>query len=254
MLDEALQSANEQAYLFIRARILDGTYKAGELISEGEVAEAIGKSRTPVREAFLRLQSETFLRLFPKRGALVTTVTPEEAEDVLEARALIESWSAQRLARLGKSALQDLVGSLRIEIERQRAAVDADDNVEFQESDRQFHVLTVAAAGNKVFAEIYSGLRDRQLRIGIASVYGGEGRATEILTQHAGIIDALANRDASTLRQRLVEHLDATRSAIGLKPGLSEPLRRVRQRRKSEPAPAQKDSRGRARRERARGS
>jgi DNA-binding GntR family transcriptional regulator len=218
MRDPQVQSANEQAYLFVRARILDGTYKAGEIISEGEVAEAIGKSRTPVREAFLRLQSETFLRLFPKRGALVTSITPEEAEDVLQARAVLESWSALSLSRLEEAELDRLATGLRDNLGKQEEAVRAGDNVTFQEIDRDFHVAMVAATGNQVFAEIYTGLRDRQFRIGIASVYGGPNRPQEILGQHRGIVDALEGRDAPLLKRRMVDHLNATRTAIGLTP------------------------------------
>jgi DNA-binding FadR family transcriptional regulator len=143
---------------------------------------------------------------------------------VLEARAVIESWAASLLTRLGDTNLDHLVQILQIELSKQHTAVGAKDNVAFQESDREFHVAMVAATGNSVFAEFYSALRDRQLRIGIASLYGGDGRSEEILTQHAGIVDALAGRDASLLRQRLVAHLNSTLSAIGLAPLWSEAL------------------------------
>ena len=65
-------SASERAYTWARDRIFDGTFGTGEMISEGEVCNALGISRTPVREAFLRLSSEGVLELFPKRGAFVT--------------------------------------------------------------------------------------------------------------------------------------------------------------------------------------
>ncbi|MCZ0973663.1 GntR family transcriptional regulator [Streptomyces albulus] len=68
----------------------DGRYPGGELLSERAVATELGLSNTPVREAFLRLQAEGFLRLYPKRGALVVPVTPGEAHAVLQARLLME--------------------------------------------------------------------------------------------------------------------------------------------------------------------
>ena len=61
--------------MFVKQQILGGGYPGGALISEGEVSAAVGVSRTPVREAFLRLEVEGLLRLYPKRGALVTPVT-----------------------------------------------------------------------------------------------------------------------------------------------------------------------------------
>ena len=74
--------ATDRAYAHVKTGLLDGTYPDGHLLSEGEVAAALQMSRTPVREAFLRLQAEGFLRLYPKRGALVVPVTPTEARAV----------------------------------------------------------------------------------------------------------------------------------------------------------------------------
>src|SRR5579875_627543 len=88
------QSAVERARSWVRERILDGTLAGGQLLTEGEVAERIGISRTPVREAFLQLEAENMLRLYPKRGALVVPVEASDLREVLVARSLIEPWAA----------------------------------------------------------------------------------------------------------------------------------------------------------------
>ena len=93
--------AKDRAYEFVKERILDGGYPGGDLLSEGEVAEALGVSRTPVREAFLLLEAEGLMRLYPKRGALVVPVSPDEVHDVMETRMLVERHTADRLARRG---------------------------------------------------------------------------------------------------------------------------------------------------------
>src|SRR4051812_50188386 len=90
-------SAKERAYRDTKARILDGSLPGGDLITEGQVADALAMSRTPVREAFLRLEAEGLLRLFPKRGALVVAVSPAEVEAVLEARELVEGHALAKL-------------------------------------------------------------------------------------------------------------------------------------------------------------
>ena len=74
--------AADRAYEHVKAGLLDGSYPDGHLLSEGEIAGALQMSRTPVREAFLRLQTDGFLRLYPKRGALVVPVTPTEARSL----------------------------------------------------------------------------------------------------------------------------------------------------------------------------
>src|ERR1700731_1416330 len=83
-------AAKDRAHDYVKRQVLTGAFPGGELISEGEVAAALGMSRTPVREAFLRLEAEGLLRLYPQRGALVVPVSSEEAPGGLEARGVVE--------------------------------------------------------------------------------------------------------------------------------------------------------------------
>ena len=87
-------SAADAVYRHVKDRVLTGELEGGQMVSEGEVAAALEVSRTPVREAFLRLEVEGWLRLFPKRGALVVPVAPHEIDEVLDARALVEGHAA----------------------------------------------------------------------------------------------------------------------------------------------------------------
>ncbi len=70
--------------------VLDRRYEGGTLLTEGELAEAVGVSRTPVREALLRLEVEGLIKLYPKKGALVLPVSAQEIADVVETRLLVE--------------------------------------------------------------------------------------------------------------------------------------------------------------------
>ena len=90
--------AKDRVYAFVKERVLAGAYPGGELLSEGEVAEALKVSRTPVREAFLLLEAEGLMRLYPKRGALVVPVSPDEVRDVVETRRLVERHCAEAVA------------------------------------------------------------------------------------------------------------------------------------------------------------
>ncbi|NEC13678.1 GntR family transcriptional regulator, partial [Streptomyces sp. SID8014] len=96
----------ERAYEHVKDLILDGTYGSGELLTEGQVATELGVSRTPVREAFLRLRSDGFLELYPKRGALVVPVSVGEGRDIMQARLLLESFALDTLAARGHEALR----------------------------------------------------------------------------------------------------------------------------------------------------
>ncbi len=79
-------SAADRVYEYAKAGILERRFGSHDLLTEGELAAAVGVSRTPVREALLRLQGDGLIRLLPKRGALVLPVTADEIADVLETR------------------------------------------------------------------------------------------------------------------------------------------------------------------------
>src|SRR5207237_9968238 len=130
---------------------LEGGYAGGEMLSEGQVCEALGVSRTPVREAFLLLEAEGLMRLYPKRGALVLPVSAQEVQDVLEARLLIERHTAEQVARDGP----DLGAELSALLERQEKLLARGDHLGFADADRRFHGTIVAAAGNAILTGLY---------------------------------------------------------------------------------------------------
>src|SRR5687768_15118046 len=98
-------TATNRAYAFTKDRVLDSTFAGGDFITEGEVADALGMSRTPVREAFLRLEGEGMLRLYPKRGALVVPVSVGEVEAVMETRMLVERFALDKVLASGPSEI-----------------------------------------------------------------------------------------------------------------------------------------------------
>src|SRR5262245_5406294 len=88
--------AATRVYQHVKRAILEQIHAGGALLTEVEIATAVGVSRTPVREALLRLQSEGLVTLYPKRGALVLPISAAEIEDVIEARQLVEVHAAAR--------------------------------------------------------------------------------------------------------------------------------------------------------------
>ncbi len=103
-------AAKDRALDHVKTQILTGEFAGGELISEGDVATALGMSRTPVREAFLRLEAEGLLRLYPQRGALVVPVSPEEVRAVMEAD---RAFHAITLEESGNAILSNFYSALR---------------------------------------------------------------------------------------------------------------------------------------------
>ncbi len=205
------ESAADRAYVFVKEQIVTGVWAGGTLISEGEVSGAVEVSRTPVREAFLRLAAEGLLRLYPKRGALVVPVSASEIHDVLDARLLIERNAAETVIRDGRGA--EIADALRVILDQQREPDAILDTRRFGELDRRFHGTLVAAAGNRLLADFYASLRDRQLRMGATALVRDPHRSATVLTEHAALVDRLAAGDLDGLVRTLTGHLAATRAA-----------------------------------------
>lgn len=197
-------SSAERAYREVKERILSGEIPGGELISEGEIATALGVSRTPVREAFLRLETEGWMKLYPKRGALVVPVPSHEAEHVTQARFLVETGAVRALAETDRAGLMT---RLRALLDKQRALAAAGDLDEFAVVDADFHREFVIAAGNPLLAGFYDSLRERQRRMNSDALRRGAKDTGRILEQHTRLADLIEAGDSDGFAAALVEHL-----------------------------------------------
>jgi DNA-binding GntR family transcriptional regulator len=200
----------DRAYDFAKARILDGRYSGGSLLSEGAIADEVGVSRTPVREAFIRLEAEGLLQLYPKRGALVVPVSADEAQHVMETRLLVERHAIERVIRREIRVTESVRTSLAI----QDALAATGEVTEFVEADREFHRIFVAAAGNPILLQLHDSLRDRQSRMGLVAISRDAGRLTEILEEHQQLAEAVLAHDIGHAREVIDRHLERTLSLL----------------------------------------
>ena len=202
-------SAAARVYAHVKERLLDGRFPGGALLSENELAQRLGLSRTPVRQAFVQLEAEGLLELYPKRGALVVPVAASEIEDVFEARLLVEEHCTRRAATAGPG----LGAELRDAIAEQERAIAAGASAGFAQADRRFHRAIVAAAGNAILTRLYDALRDRQQRIAASAVAANPGRAERFVAEHREIARALGRGDGQTASELAAAHLRSARDA-----------------------------------------
>ena len=214
--DPRTGTAKDRALDYVKGRVLSGAFPGGELISEGDVAAALGMSRTPVREAFLRLEAEGLLRLYPQRGALVVPVSPDEARAVIEARQILERFATTKVVGRGPAACAAVYERLSGELKRQRDAAAANDWREFLDADRAFHTVTLEESGNAILSGFYSSLRDRQMRMIGESALRDPNRITTIMDEHRGIAEALRDGDLPRALREVQTHLASTVRAIGI--------------------------------------
>jgi DNA-binding GntR family transcriptional regulator len=173
-------------------------------------------SRTPVREAFLRLEAEGLLRLYPQRGALVVPVSPEEIRAVIEARLVLEQFAAQKVIRRDAGMRGETADALADELVRQRRAGDAADLPEFLDADRLFHATLLDSAQNAILGAVYASLRDRQVRMIGESALRDPRRVDTILAEHERIAAAVRNGDLEEALEAIRVHLTGTARALGL--------------------------------------
>jgi len=208
-------AAKDRAHDYVKRQVLTGAFPGGELISEGEVAAALGMSRTPVREAFLRLEAEGLLRLYPQRGALVVPVSSGESRAVIEARLVLEQFAVRKVVGRGAAVRASVFERLSAELQRQRDAVAKSDWEEFSDADRAFHDVTLQESGNAIVAGFYSSLRDRQMRMNRELVMHEE-RITTIMDEHRVIAEAVRDGDLQRTEEALRTHLASTMRTLGL--------------------------------------
>ncbi|MDX6261939.1 MAG: hypothetical protein QOH84_3627 [Kribbellaceae bacterium] len=195
--------AAERVYAYVKAAILDRVYPGNELLTEGELATAVGVSRTPVREALLRLEESGLVKLYPKKGALVLPVLAQEVNDVLEARELIETHAAAKVWPRRKQLAEKLVPL----VQEMRAHRKAGDAKSFLVADRVFHEAIVGAAGNEILAKLYNSLRDRQVRMGVPGIEMQPARMDKSIAAHQEMIEVLGGNSAKRFRELVIDHI-----------------------------------------------
>lgn len=183
----AAAPAAERVYTHIKQAVLDRRYEGGTLLTEGELADAVGVSRTPVREALLKLEVEGLIKLYPKKGALVLAVSAQEIADVVETRLLVE----EHAARKAVPASPQLIARLEELLEQQKRQGEEGDLAAVAVTDRCFHAEIVRSGGNAILSRLYDQLRDRQLRMGVAVMHSHPDRIAKNVAEHSEILEAL---------------------------------------------------------------
>lgn len=203
-------NAQDTTYRGLKNRIASLPRKEGVFLTEAEIAAEFGVSRTPVREALLRLEVEGLVQIMPKKGAFVPPISDADVEATMQARLLVERWAASEAAGAGHS----LESSLNLLLAEQVQLLEADDPGAFIEADRRFHRAIVQTAGNPVLADFYESLRDRQIRMGLRAVTSRPDRGHAVIDEHTAIIVALREGDADAAAAAVEAHLINTAVAL----------------------------------------
>jgi len=198
------------AYDKIKGLLVRGQFEFNEIYSANKLAQTLGVSRTPIREALLQLTAEGFLVSLQGRGFKIKEFTEKETKDFFETRQLIEGYVIELLGDMvGAEDLEALEKSLK----QMKRAADKDDRVAFLEADKSFHMQLVHRYENRLLEAVMENIRN------FVSIFGrralsSEGRTEEVLLEHQRIIDAFRKKDVRTAVKAMKQHLSITEKYI----------------------------------------
>jgi DNA-binding GntR family transcriptional regulator len=203
----ARTSLREQATSSLRASILGGELEAGKIYSAQALAERMGVSATPVREALLDLASADLVEPLRNRGFRVLTVADGDLDEISEIREMLEA-PAMRLV-IERAAAEQLAKVDAIVDELEAAAKDRD-VARFLVADRNFHLTLLELTGNRRLVREVAQLRDQTRLVGISGL-AEEDKLNESAAEHRPLLEALKAQDADRAEGLMREHIHHTR-------------------------------------------
>ena len=201
------ESGRDRALHYLRETVLADPTVQGSFLNEVDIADRIGVSRTPVREALLLLVADGLVEMMPGRGAYVPPLSGRQIRELMELRGLLERHAAGRAIAEGTVPVALLRATLA---EQDALAATGEDATAFIDRDMVFHQALVDAAGNALISRTYAGLRVRQRRLGVSALHRSAGRQRAVCAEHERIVAALAAGDEPAALDAIDDHLGLT--------------------------------------------
>ena len=189
-----MSSASDRAYEEIRRRLLQGDYAPGVRLSESDLSEVCGVSRTPVREALRRLALEYFVRIEPNRGAFVIDWSREDIADMFEMRSMLEGLAARKAASKATSQQIQQMTDIISKIDDLVEVTDENMMSSFLLLNRKFHDVVFSASGSPRLTEVISRFVEQAVVVRTAAKFTPE----DILRSnqhHKELLNAIRTRN-----------------------------------------------------------
>ncbi|MEL7565676.1 MAG: GntR family transcriptional regulator [Dehalobacterium sp.] len=216
MSDKILKmpSLQEQVYLYIKSAIVKGELQIGELYSEQWCSDLLGVSRTPVREAVLKLKQDNLLEIIPYRGFTVKTLSPEDVKETFEIRQALEGFCVIRIAQKYRDpGAQDVLARLEGYLREQSNFKNEKNIYEFMELDELYHRDIISFSRNERLADTFHSIHNRFQRITV-KVLKEPGRIGSTIKEHATILAEMKRGDPWASYRLMSEHLNETRRIV----------------------------------------
>ena len=194
----------ELVFESLREAIISGTLPPSERLMEIQLAEEMGVSRTPVREAIRKLELEGLVVMIPRKGAYVAGMSIKDIVDVFEIRGALEGLAAELAS---ERVTDDELESMERYLVKISEEIESGDLSKVVETDTDFHTLIYKASRNARLSQIISNLREQIQRFRTTSL-SFPGRMKIALEEHRKIVEAISSRDGELARRLAQEHIE----------------------------------------------
>ena len=187
----------------LRQAILKGELEPGERLMEMQLAEQLGVSRTPIREAIRKLELEGLVLMIPRRGAIVAKITEKDLKDVLEVRASLERLSTKLACERME---EETIEELREAQEAFKAALRGDDITLQAQKDVEFHDVIYKSTNNLRLIQMLNNLREQMYRYRLEYLKDTQSH-DRLVEEHQRIVDAIIDKNKEEAVRLIQEHI-----------------------------------------------
>lgn len=207
------KALKENAYQLIKNRIIYCKMMPGDDISEEYIAQELGISRTPVREALLQLEKENFVDIYPRKGTFVSQISLQDIYEIFEIRQIIECYAAKVVCKQISPKKLNYYRKKFIK-EFGNFNDDLDDYSKWMEIDREFHTYIVNATQNSNLIQIFVNIFDRHQRARYLLASKIPNRVQSSVDEHIQLIDAIIECDEDKINEAVTLHITNSREGF----------------------------------------
>ena len=201
---EGYELLSKKVYRVLKSKITKGSFEPGSKVLEGRIAEQMGISRTPVREAIRELAAEGFVTLSPNQGVVVRSVSAESIREVLQIHSVLEGLAARLSCEvINEEDLKELENY----VNKMEKFANKRDSSAYSEVDLKFHELIVNTCRNKRLIQMRKNISDQAQRCRISSLRIPR-RLKESLEEHQKILEAFKTKDSKKTERVNQKHIE----------------------------------------------
>ena len=201
----------DEVFNTLRERILKGALKPGERLMEIHLADQLGVSRTPIREAIRMLELEGLVKMVPRKGAQVAKISREDLQDVLEVRKALDTLAVKLAC---ERITEDEITKLKMAEEEFERVLKVGDTTQIAEADVAFHDVIQVASKNKRLKSMISNLAERIYRYRFEYIKQQSDGGKTLVMEHREIIRCIEEKEVDEAIKAIELHIDNQESSI----------------------------------------